>query len=165
MRMHKTASLGEIVSSKSFAKVTATTSQLSKLEAILGLYLDAGLRSACRISSFNAGVLSLVSAQAATASHLRYLSRIITQQLRQHAEFSELKQLRVLVYAPPMQAPERPKLPHLRLSAATAQLLRETAHLLDDPEISGALERLARHGDEAEKPPTPGKAGPGPTRY
>jgi len=155
MRMLKTASLGEIVSSKSFAKVSETTTQLAKLEAILGLYLDAGMRSACRISSFNAGTLSLVSPQTAVASHIRYLSRIITQQLRQHGEFAELKQLRVLVYSPLASPVRRPALPALRLSAATASLLRETASLLDDPEISGALERLARHGDEPGGPLKP----------
>ena len=148
MRMQKVASLGEIVSSKSFAKVAETTTRLGKLEAILALYLDAGLRSACRISSFNGATLALVSDQTAVASHLRYLSRIITQQLRQHAEFAELKQLRVLVFAPVSGPIKRPALPPMRLSAATASLLRETAELLDDPEISGALERLARHGDE-----------------
>jgi hypothetical protein len=145
MRMRKVASLGDIVLSKSFASVRATTARLSALEAIFGLYLDAGLRAACRISSFDQGILTLVTAQPAVAGHLRYLSRIFTQQLRQHEEFQGLERIRVLAYTPPATASKPSRAP-LRLSEDTVALLNDTARSMADPEISGALQRLARHG-------------------
>jgi hypothetical protein len=147
MRMRKVASLGDIVSSKSFARVRETTNRLATLEAILGLYLDAGLRAACRISSFSQGTLTLVTPQPAVAGHLRYLGRIFTQQLRQHGEFQTLERIRVLAFAPSALPETRKPRPPKRLSASTASLLRETALMLADPEISGALTRLARHGE------------------
>lgn len=144
MRLSKTASLAEIFSSKSFANVTETSRNLSRLEALLSLYLDRNLRTGCGIASFQDGNLVLVTPFAATASHLRYLSRIIIQQLSQHPEFAGLKQLRVVVHgAPTPRAPLSSK-PALKLSAEAAAVLRATAENLNDPEISGALERLAR---------------------
>lgn len=118
------------------------------MEAILALYLDERLRALCRITSFRQGNLTLATSQTTVASQLRYLSRIYTQQLRQHEEFRELKQIRVIALASAAGNYRRPPKPLPRLSADTVGLLQETAALLEDPEISGALERLARHGGD-----------------
>jgi hypothetical protein len=142
--MRKTASLGAIVSSKSFAKVRETTEKLAALEAILGLYLDAGLRTACRISSFAQGTLTLVTPQPAVAGHLRYLGRIFTQQLRQHGEFQGLERIRVLAFAASAgPAPRTPPVPRCH-SESTAAMLKETAQMLAEPESNGARTGLAR---------------------
>lgn len=147
MRKLKAASLGEIITSKSFANVYENASMLARLETIFGLYLDQGMRSACHISSFREGTLTLVTPHATVAGQLRYLSRIFTQQLRQHPEFDALKRIKVLAYAP-AAGNSRPAKPKRQLSQNTIELLRATASGLDDPEISGALERLARHGGD-----------------
>lgn len=161
MRMRKVASLGDVISSKRFASVYDTASKLNRLEAILGLYLDQTLRAACHISSFADGDLTLVTPHPTVASQLRYLSRIFMQQLRTHGEFGSLKRIKVLAYAPVVGGPSRPPKPRMQLSRETAALLRDTAVMLDDPEISGALERLARHGDDPSDAATAIGATPG----
>ncbi len=147
MRMRKVASLNEVLHSKKLATVQESTQQLAQLEGIFALYLDERLKSVCRIAAFQQGVLTLVTTQPAAASQIRYLSRIYIQQLCQHREFSGLKRLSVLTRTP-HQAPQRPTKPALSLSPATIHLLKETAASLDEPEISEALRRLARHGDD-----------------
>lgn len=145
MRMRKTASLGEIMISKNFASVRRTTRKLARLNEIFAVYLSAELKSVCHIAAFEEGVLVVVTDHLAVASQLRYLSRIYLQQLQQHPELEGLKRLNVSL-ARQSAGPVKKAKPPIFLSPGTISLLEETARELGDPEISGALLRLASHG-------------------
>jgi len=81
---------------------------------------------------------------ATTASQLRYLQKILLQQLKQHAEFNSVQRLRILISTtspcPPVFAKALPT-----LSENAAKHLLEMADSLENSELSGGFRRLASY--------------------
>lgn len=123
-------------------------------ETIWQKQMDASVRSSCRLHMLREGTLTITADNATSASQLRYLSRIIIQQLLCHAEFSGLQRLRIQV-RPSITAPRKQAKPLPRLSPETAKHLKEAADSLGKSELSGRLRALARHefpAGASEKP-------------
>ncbi|MES2719804.1 MAG: DciA family protein [Pseudomonadota bacterium] len=113
-------------------------------EAIWQQIVDESIRSSCRLTSLREGTLTVCADHATTASQLRYLQKILLQQLKQHAEFHSVQRLRILI------KPASPRLPVSAktlpsLSEKTAKHLLEMADSLENSELSGGFRRLARH--------------------
>ena len=119
-------------------------------EAIWQQIVDESIRSSCRLTSLREGTLTVCADHATTASQLRYLQKILLQQLKQHAEFYSVQRLRVLIKpASPTPNVKAKTLPSL--SESTAKHLLEMANSLEDPELSGGFRRLARHTLKSRK--------------
>lgn len=110
--------------------------------------VDATVRSSCRLLSLREGTLTIAADNPTSAGQLRYLSRILVQQLQCHAEFSGLQRLRILVRPAAPLPRNRQARPLPRLSSATAKHLREVADSLGLAELSKGLRALARHEDD-----------------
>ena len=152
MRQEKTVTLTEIIGQGALGALRARSGLLSRLDTLLGFYLDQRLRQWVHVAAFQEGTLTLACTNSTVAGQLRYLSRIYMQQLRQHAEFCELKRIRAVIQpaspaSGPPPAPRHPKL--RRLSPATARLLTSLSEDLGKSEVSEALRRLARHAEPA----------------
>lgn len=122
-------------------------------ETIWQQIVDASIRSSCRLTSFRDGTLTVCADHATTASQLRYLQKILLQQLKQHAEFRAVQRLRILVQpAQPAPIPKAKTLP--KLSEHAAKHLLEMADSLNNSELSGGFRRLARHALNDRTPET-----------
>lgn len=89
------------------------------------------------------GVLTIATDHATTASQLRYLQRVLIQQLHMHAEFSSLQRLRIIVSPAAVPAPRRQAKDLPKLSRNTVNHLLQTAESSGIAEISSILKRLA----------------------
>jgi hypothetical protein len=85
------------------------------------------------------------------ASQLRYLNRILIQQLKAHDAFSALTSIRTVLKPPPTNpinlARPRPQKAPLRISRESAKHLIAVANGLSDAELSKKLRNLARHSE------------------
>lgn len=116
-------------------------------EAIWLRVVDPSLRTSCRLASLRGGTLSVVTSHATVAGQLRYLQRLLIQQLSCHEEFRGLQRLQITVGDLGRRVkPQHKPLP--RISESTRQHLKEVADSLGNSELSGALLRLARHASE-----------------
>lgn len=149
MRQQKTSTLTEILAQGPLASLRERSSQIRRLDTLLGFYLDARLRELVQVAAYQDGTLILTCSNSTVAGQLRYLSRIYMQQLRQHGEFCELRRINPVI-RPATPARQRPRERLRRLSPATAELLRSLSDDLGSGEISEALRRLASHGETAE---------------
>lgn len=148
MRQEKTSTLTEILAQGRLGSLRERSGRLERMDAVLGFYLDQRLRSQVHVAGYQDGSLVLACSNSTVAGQLRYLSRIYMQQLRQHAEFCDLGRIKAVITAPTGVKPRQPR-PLPRLSEATGHLLTELAADIGDPEISEALQRLARHARTA----------------
>lgn len=101
------------------------------------------LRQCSRLSTYREGQLTIMADHATAVSQLRYLQRILLQQLRNHAEFKDLKQLRFVVGSGLTAPVRRPAKTRPTLSKGAAQHLLQAAELAESVEISNLFKRLA----------------------
>lgn len=99
-----------------------------------------------QLATIRDGCLLLHAEGSAWAAQLRFKTPEILEKLQTHAEFGEVRSVRVRNVVQP-----RPKLvptQRRRMSQATAEVLRNEARCSGDATIRAALERLARHGSD-----------------
>lgn len=143
MRHQRPVKLDEIIGESRFGAVSRRN-ELRAAHGILWQQVVAEpLRSCCRLIVMREGVLTIATDHATTASQLRYLQRVLIQQLQAHAEFSGLQRLRIIVSpaAVPAQKKQAKDLPTLSLN--TSNHLLQTADCLGNSELSAILRRLA----------------------
>lgn len=148
MRLEKTSTLTEILAQGRLGSLKERSSRLHRMDTLLGFYLDARLRQQVQVAGYQDGTLVLACTNSTVAGQLRYLSRIYMQQLRQHAEFCDIKRINAVLSPSPPPSRRQGQAPR-HLSPATAELLKDLADDLGGGEISEALQRLARHGAAA----------------
>lgn len=148
MRFQKTSTLTEILAQGPLGSLRERSSQIRRLDTLLGFYLDARLREMVQVAAYQDGTLVLACTNSTIAGQLRYLSRIYIQQLRQHGEFCELKRINPVI-GPSSPTRSRTQERLRRLSPATAELLNALSDDLGSGEVSEALRRLASHVDTA----------------
>lgn len=143
--------LGDLLKLGSFAPLLRGNALRAIHEAIWHQIVDQSIRSSCRLTSLREGVLTICADQATTASQLRYLQKILLQQLRQHAEFHAVQRLRILIKpASPPPVTKARTLP--KLSSTAAKHLLDMADSLENSELSGGFRRLARHASQSRRP-------------
>ena len=105
--------------------------------------LPADLAAECRVGGISEGRLRLLAPTPAWAARLRFEAPRLLKSLHSHGKtaISEV-QVRVVPPAAARPAPLR----QVRLSAANARLLEQTARAIADPRLAQALARLARRG-------------------
>lgn len=150
MRYRKPVKLSEILEGTPLSRIQRSNELRRQHETIWQNQVDVSVRSSCRLHMLREGTLTIAADHQTAASQLRYLSRIIIQQLRCHAEFGGLQRLRIIVL-PPVKPPVRQAKGLPRLSAETAKHLKEVADSLGNSELSGRLKALARHAGTRRK--------------
>jgi len=146
MRYGRAASSNEIFTSPLLRQLHAQARLLARLDAIVASRLTV-LKNACRVAAYKEGVLTLSTGNSALTGQIRYMQASLVSNLQQTPEFAEIRQIRVIDCEPaPARKPARPPLPPLSHSVGT--MLRETADLLDDAELSEAFRRLASHASD-----------------
>lgn len=143
MRKSQPLSLTALLASPRLASLNRGNQLRSAHEAAWLRVIDPSLRSSCRLASWRGGVLTVTAADTTTATQLRYLQRILIQQLKSHPEFRDLQRLFIQVGAlpPPPVKRSANRLP--RLSTDTREHLKEAADSLGNSELSEAIRRLA----------------------
>lgn len=95
-----------------------------------------------QVASYEDGILCIVAQHHAAASRLRYLQQQYLEPIRALPAFSGVQTIKVIVE--PRPRPRiRPVGQPVALSAASRQVLIESATLFDDPELNQALLRIA----------------------
>jgi hypothetical protein len=146
MRFGRAASSAEILTSPLLRQLHAQARLLARLDALVVERLTV-LKNACRVAAYQDGVLTLSTTNSALAGQIRYMQASLLGNLRQCPEFDGIRQIRVINCEPaPLKKPVREPLPPI--SPSVGKLLRETADLLDDAELSEAFRRLASHASD-----------------
>ena len=117
---------------------------LSKLQSLVYQHLAPAQREQLQLGAYEQGVLTLILADAAWATRLRYQQERLMQQLRQHAEFAGLQRIRLKI-RPASDAPPEPHEERRYLSDTASQNIRQGAENIEDPELREALQRLAKN--------------------
>jgi hypothetical protein len=138
--------LNELLQNCNFLRqLGARLSQQRALLEQVRLQLPEYLAPHCQAVVFEAGRLTLYAASPAWASRLRYLVGELKQGLG--SRITGLREVRVRVIGADILPPPGPDPEPIRpLSTRNRAILRETAEALQDPGLSQALLRLARHG-------------------
>lgn len=144
MRYRNPTKLSDILSSSPLTRIHQSNELRRSHETIWQNQIDSSIRSSCRLHVLREGTLTIAADHQTAASQLRYLSRIIVQQLQCHAEFRDLQRLRVIV-RPAFPAPKRQAKALPRISEETARHLKDVADSLGKSELSERLRALARH--------------------
>lgn len=106
-------------------------------------YLAAPLAQHCWVAAPRDRILVLVTDGPVWATQLRYQQREILKVL--NTEFRlQLNRVRIRIGPPP--TPDPAARPGPRLSAEAARVLESAAASIEDPGLSAAMRRLARHG-------------------
>lgn len=117
---------------------------LSQLQVLVHHYLAPAAREQLQLGSYDNGVLTLVLAEAAWATRLRYQEARLLDQLRQHSEFTGLQRIRLKV-RPASSAPETAEEERRYISATASEHIRDSAENIQDPQLREALQRLANN--------------------
>ena len=128
------------------ASLLAKAKHLAALqEAILPL-LDPAVRKDCQVANVNGDTLIILAANGSAATQLRFQTPDLLKQFRSHSQLVPFKHIQVKVRPPlapsqklPANTPARKMQP---LSVKSAQMIRETAAIIDDPELRAAMLRL-----------------------
>jgi len=145
MRHNQPVTLSTLLASHALTRSRQRQGLTQEHEAVWQSVIDVSLRSGCRLHGLREDTLTVAVDSATQASQLRYLQRIILQQLQAHPAFRQVQKLRIVVMQSARQPVRKPVNPLPRLSRDTATHLRQIADLLEDPELSERLQRLARH--------------------
>ena len=143
MRNQRPVKLDEIIGGSRFGALSRSNQLRAAHGVVWHQVVAEPIRSSCRLVLLREGVLTIATDHATTASQLRYLQRVLIQQLQMHAEFSGLQRLRIIVSpaAVPAQKKQAKDLP--TLSQNTSNHLLQTADCLGNSELSAILRRLA----------------------
>lgn len=143
-RHNQPTALKQLLQLGSFQPLLRGNTLQATHELIWQQIVDESIRSSCRLTSLRESTLTVCVDHATTASQLRYLQKILLQQLKQHSEFKSVQRLRILVStAPPCPPVSAKSLP--TLSESTAKHLQEMADSLENSELSGGFRRLASY--------------------
>lgn len=143
MRNQRPVKLDEIIGGSRFGALSRSNELRAAHDALWRQVVAEPIRSSCRLVLMREGVLTIATDHATTASQLRYLQRVLIQQLHMHAEFSSLQRLRIIVSPAAVPAPRRQAKDLPKLSRNTVNHLLQTAESSGIAEISSILKRLA----------------------
>ena len=116
---------------------------LSQLQSLVHRYLAPAAREQLQLGNYEQGVLTLVLADAAWATRLRYQQEQLVRQLAQHAEFASLQRIRLKIRPPAGVADADDGTERRYLSGTASEHIRHYADSIDDPQLRAALQRLA----------------------
>ncbi len=153
MRYQKPVSLSFILGSHTLKPLLSRSELRREHTEAWQSAVDSTLRASCRLSSFHDGTLTVCTENQTTASQLRYLHKIIVQQLQGHSVFTSLTKIRVIISptSTPVIKSKTPPRRAARLNKNTVEHLKNTAKSLADPQLSELLLRLASHGGQTEE--------------
>lgn len=132
----------ERVSVSEHARLALQIRQHAELEKKILSLLPVDLAPHCRVAGLTDGQLRLTTTNPAWAARLRFQSARLVQQLKSQGAVTVRT---VLVRIVPASTTRRVPQSSLRLSPDNARLLEQTASAIQDPGLSAALNRLARH--------------------
>lgn len=151
MRNQRPVKLDEIIGGSRFGALSRSNELRAAHAVVWQQVVAEPIRSSCRLVLMREGVLTIATNHATTASQLRYLQRVLIQQLQTHAEFSGLQRLRIIVSPAAVPAANRQAKDLPKLSRNTASHLLQTADCLGNSELSSILRQLAsRRRDEGQ---------------
>lgn len=123
--------------------------RLSYLQRLLESQLQPAARPHCKVASWREGTLLLVITDGGWATRLRYQQKRLHRDLQQMEAFNNLS--RIVFKVQPSYTTERPK-KTIELSKVAAASIQATAEGITNPALKAALERLASHAGDKDKP-------------
>lgn len=133
----------ETLSGSKTGSLQSLTTQLSHLDKLTQLALPMlPPGENWQVVAFSQGTLCIAAEHFAAMSQLRYLQANYVKQLQSIAEFAGIHKIKVIIENKP--APKlAPSVPRPELSDTSRQAINAAAALIQDAEISQALQRLA----------------------
>lgn len=116
---------------------------VERLQVLVESVMEPAAREHCRAASYRDGVLKLLVTDSQWATRIRYQQKRLIRQLQAYAEFATLTKIHCKVQPPLVK--KAPPVRKMRRSIVAADTLIETSRYIEDPNLRGALERLARH--------------------
>ncbi len=124
---------------------TAKIDHLKQMNEIISSKLEPALASHCHVANLRDGTLVLATTSPAWNHKLRFSALDLLSSLRADPRWSGLKSIEVRVdYLPSTETTSPPKRNRpLTLSADNAQLIKQAADNILDPNLAAAMRRLA----------------------
>lgn len=116
---------------------------LSQLQSLVHRYLSPAVREQLQLGGYDKGVLTLILADAACATRLRYQQEQLIRQLAQHQEFAGLQRIRLKIRSPLSRTDDNTGEERRYLSSTASEHIRHGADAIADPQLRAALQRLA----------------------
>lgn len=146
MPTRKPVSVGKLFTGGALSRFLERRQLLAELERLLSRNLPPPLDIHCKVLNLRGDCLILAVDNPLWASRLRFQTRTLLQQLAPVESVTvRTIQIKVLPQAVPRQKKTRRNKP---LSAANAQLVRQTASSLKDERLRAALLRVASRGEK-----------------
>ena len=123
--------------------------RLSHLQRLLESQLQPAARPHCKVASWREGTLFLIITDGGWATRLRYQQKRLHRDLQQMEVFHNLS--RILFKVQPSYTTEVPK-KTIELSKVAAASIQAAADGITTPSLKAALERLASHARDKDKP-------------
>ena len=148
--MNSPTPLNNLLSTAGLRPLIQRCEQLRSLQRLLHQCLDLNLMAHCQLVNLQGHRLVLAVPSPAWASRLRYQIPSLLACLQKQPGMQQLSeiQLRVIPAAEPSgkSGPVR----SVSLSAQSASMIADCAKHIDDPGLSQAMLRLARHGQKKD---------------
>ena len=116
---------------------------VARMQVLVESVMEPAAREHCRAASYRDGVLKMLVTDSQWATRIRYQQRRLIRQLQAYAEFATLTKIHCKVQ-PPLVKKARP-VRKMKRSIVAADTLIAPSRYIEDPNLRGALERLARH--------------------
>lgn len=123
--------------------------RLSHLQRLVESQLQPAARPHCKVASWREGTLLLVITDGQWATRLRYQQKRLHRDLQALEVFHNLARIHFKVQ--PSYTSEMPR-KTIELSHVAAASIQATADGISDPGLRSALERLASHAKDKDKP-------------
>lgn len=127
--------------------VFARAKHLQALNQLLLQTLPMQLRDHCQLANLADRKITILVANGAIATQLRWQSADLLQQLRLHLPFQHIQEIQLKVRPTPLTTVATPPPPRRvnALTPETARIVAEIAEGIDHPALKAAMKRIASH--------------------
>lgn len=121
---------------------------LAQLDLALDSVLDPPIRKYCQAANLSNGCLVLLVANASVTTQLRYQKINLLAELRKKEPCKSIKDIEIKVrpfFLQPLRSTRLQKRTMPRLSAKTAQAIKDCAAEIKDPKLQAIMRKIAQH--------------------
>lgn len=122
--------------------------QLRRLQGQFQHVVSENLAKNCQVANFQQGILTLCCQSAAWATRAKMDKMQIVAVLRESSTFSHLDDIRVITNPVTQAIEKKEKIKEISMSDQSASIISSMAESISDPDLSSALQRLARHKND-----------------
>lgn len=117
--------------------------QVEEVNILVKKFLPESLQSACQVSQFNLGHLTISISDVALATELRFFLPTLRDLLRQKARLHQLVSISISVSKLKLDKKDQPLIPKLSLSSAAKHAINEVSKICGHEPLQHAWKKMA----------------------